>query len=135
MATSATLVPRAGALVDVSAGYSVSSSDPLSTDDEVIADEIYNVLSTRIGDEPEEATYGSNLPLYTFEHFTARVEQRALLDVFNALKRNVPQVYLSMGDTALLVSPDNRIVGIAVGIKMGDRFFTVNIDLAGAYNQ
>jgi phage baseplate assembly protein W len=121
-------------LSDISVAYGISSQQPLSFDEEVVAGEVYNVLSTRIGDEPWDALYGSNIPLYAFALFTPAVEQKALTDVFRALKTNVPQVTMSMADSQLLVSPDSRVLGISVGIKFQDKLFTVNLDLTGAYS-
>jgi phage baseplate assembly protein W len=134
MQVSSPLAPPRGALTDVSVTYGISSLQPLSFDEDVVAGEIYNVLSTLVGDEPWDPTYGSNIPLYAFAPFTPALEQRAVTDVYLALKTNVPQVSLSMSDTALLVSPDNRVLGITVGVRFRSRFFTVNLDLSGVYS-
>lgn len=134
MLVSTGLTPTALVLSDVSVTFGVQSTQPLSYDAEVVAGEVYNVLSTLVGDEPMEPLYGSNIPLYAFALFTSATEQKALTDVYRALKTNVPQVSLSMADSSLLVSPDNRVLGITVGIRFRDEFFTVSLDLSGAYS-
>jgi phage baseplate assembly protein W len=125
------LTPTLNRLVDINYSYSIGPSDQiLSVGEEVIIGDVFNVLSTYIGDEPGNPTYGSNLPKYVFELFTAAVEQRALLDVYTALKNNIPQLTLSISNTNLFVSPSNRIVGIAVGLQFEGRLITMNMSFA-----
>jgi phage baseplate assembly protein W len=121
------LVLPANRLVDLNYQFSIGSNDHLSVGRDVIVGEIYNVMTTLIGDEIGDPLYGSNLPLYVFALFSPAVEQRILVDVSNALKRNVPQVGFDIKNTAVFVSPNNRIVGIVIGVSLDGELFTVDI--------
>lgn len=122
------LTPKSNTITDVNYAYSVSSNKAISVDAEVVTGAIFNVMTTLIGDEMHDPLYGSNLPLYVFDTFTEGKEQIILLDIFEALKRNVPQVSLSFADTNMFVSNDGRIVGISIAVTMSDQLFTVDIN-------
>ncbi len=125
------LIPSLNRLTDINYSYSFGSSDIIISEAEaVIIGDVYNVLTTFIGDEPGNPTYGSNLQKYVFSLFTEAVEQLCLLDVFNAFKANIPQFQMSLPNSHVFVSSANRIIGISVGVIINGRVIPVEINFS-----
>jgi len=132
--TAMTLTPARPYLTDLSAFYSVSGKPPIAIDSDAIGGDLYNVLSTLVGDECFEPTYGCDLPLRVFEPATPAMEMTCLNDVYIASRDWVPQANVSLPQSAVYADEGNRVVGIQVVYAYGGASWTLSTSLTQAFN-
>lgn len=129
-----TLAPQPSNPSDVSAFYGLTGGGVMVYGAGVIGGELFNVLSTLVGDEIFEPTYGCDLPLRVFEPITARVEMECLRDVYFASRNWVPESGVSIPQSAVIGGPDNRLVGVEVAYAYGGASWTLSAPLNSAFS-
>jgi phage baseplate assembly protein W len=129
-----TLVPTTLPLTDISAFYSITGAPLMAYGADAIGGDIYNVLSTIVGDEVFEPTYGCDLPLRVFEPINARIELLCQQDVYFASRNWVPQAQVSTSQTTAYANADNRLVGVEVAYAYAGASWTVGTPLTRAFS-
>ena len=127
------LVPKR-VRTDVSAFYGFAGAEILAYDSDVIGGELYNVMSTLIGDDVMNPTYGCNLPRRVFEPVTAALEQLCIQDVVFAAQEWVPQVTVDMRQTIVYADAGRRLVGVAVAYAYGGAGWLQPVALAQGFS-
>lgn len=115
--TAQTLIVPTMNLVDISAFLGVSDALILALDNDAVAGELYNVMTTLVGDDVMNPTYGCNLPRRVFEPITAALEAICLQDVLFAAQEWVPQVQINMQQTIVYANAGYRLVGVGVAYQ------------------
>jgi phage baseplate assembly protein W len=130
MTTATLLTPKPGSYVDVNAYYGTVSGDPLATDAYAASGELYNVMSTLIGDEPFEPTFGSNLPLRVFEPITPGLDALLVQDTYVAGKAWLePRIKVVLAATEGIAAADQRVAGVSVGYQFDGGVWVQDIHL------
>lgn len=127
--TAQTLAPTPGRLSDISAFYGISGMEVIAYDSAAAGGEIFNLMDTRVGDEPFEPTLGSDLPLRVFETINAVLEAECQQDVYIAGRDWLEHVQVLSGQTNVYSSPSNRLVGIEVAYQFGGASWTLVVPL------
>lgn len=79
-----------------------------SKDVELVEGEILNVMSTSIGEEWEEPTYGSRIPTRLFDPITQQTAWLLEHDLDDACRLWVPQIKVDLTNTRAIPYPDQR---------------------------
>ena len=116
---------------DVSAFYGVLSSPILATDNDVIGGELYNLLSTFVGDDEMNPTYGCNLPKRLFEPITPSIIHLCLSDVADSVRLWVPQINVVLGQCFVLANAGQRMIGVGVAYQYAGAGWLQQVDLSG----
>ena len=127
--TAQTLLPSPGRLSDISAFFGISGKDIIAYDSDAAGGEIFNLMDTRVGDEPFEPTLGSDLPLRIFETISAMLEAKCQQDVYIAGRDWLGHVQVVANQTNIYASPDNRLIGIEGAYQYGGSGWTLSVPL------
>ncbi len=107
-------------LVGINAYYGLSSDQIIVTDYDVITSEIYNVLTTVIGEEEWEPTYGSAIPNRLFDPVDNITAMTIKTDLYLALREWVPQITVDLAGTSVTPIGDGNQRGYDVVIAWRD---------------
>ena len=127
--TAQTLIPSPGKLSDLSAFFGVSGMNIIAYDSDAAGGEIFNLMDTRVGDEPFEPTLGSDLPLRVFETINAMLEAKCQQDVYIAGRDWLGHVQVIANQTNIYASVDNRLIGIEIAYSYGNASWTLSVPL------
>ena len=130
--TAQTMMPSPRHLSDVSAFLGISGTDILAYDSTAAGGEIFNLMDTRVGDEPFEPTLGSDLPLRVFETINAILEAKCQQDVYVAGRDWLGHVQVVSGQTNIYASADNRLIGIEVAYAYGGSSWQLVVPLVSS---
>ncbi len=128
------VIPRL-VMTAVSAFLGLLDTPIVVADDTVLGGEVFNVMSTLVGDDVMNPTYGCNLPLRVFDPITPRLIQQCLSDVYVAAQAWLPQITVSLAQTLVYASASNRLVGVGVAYLYSGGSWLQNVDLAGVSGQ
>lgn len=106
--TASLLTPQTTRLVDINAFFGTYSGEVVAYNYDVISGEIFNVLTTRVGEETFEPRYGSLLPNRIFDPHDDITEQNMRMDIALALAEWVPQIQVDLANTLIENDPDAR---------------------------
>lgn len=96
-------------LVDINTNYGSDGNGILVNDITLIQGEIFNVLTTLIGEEWEEPTYGSRVPVRLFDPITLQTAYLMEHDLDDAMRMWVPQIRVDLSKTRAIPFPDQRM--------------------------
>jgi phage baseplate assembly protein W len=105
-------------LLDLNNSYGGTSDQLIIAQVEAVIGEIDNVMSTRIGEEWWEPTYGSNIPNRVFDPINATTAWLLSHDLQDALARWVPQVQIDTSKSSVVPFPDLRAYVVTISFAI-----------------
>jgi phage baseplate assembly protein W len=127
--TAQTLVPKSNTLSDINAFFGIASVSIMAYDSDAAGGEIFNLMSTLVGDEVFEPTLGSDLPLRVFEQISATLQMDVRQDVYFAGRDWLQHVQVDDTQTTVFADSGNRLIAIEVAYVFGGAGWVATIPM------